>query len=276
MIQAFTYRDSRGVSVAHELVEFRHDEPHHKETGEKLSTSIEKMAKSLKNVTNPDAIVHEYGADTLRLYEMAMGPLEASKPWNTRDIVGVHRFLQRVWRLVVPPVEEGRPAPPPLNPAIGTGREDGLERLLHKTIKKVTEDISRFAYNTAIAQMIVWVNEAGKARQIARDQLERFLLILAPFAPHLCEELWRRLGHERSLAREPWPAFDVGMTVDETVEYAIQVNGKVRERMMAAADASDNELIDAALALPNVIKALAGRGVRRRVVVRGRLVNLIL
>jgi leucyl-tRNA synthetase len=199
MIQAYTYRDSRGVSLPHDQVELRGEEAFDKKTGEKLAISVEKMSKTLRNVTNPDAIVHEYGADTLRLYEMYMGPLEASKPWNTRDIIGVHRFLQRVWRLVVPQADEGEDAPP-LNPKLVDARPEALERLLHKTIKKVTDDIARFAYNTAIAQMIVWVNEAGKAEQIGRDQVERFLTLLSPMAPHICEELWQRLGHEPSIA----------------------------------------------------------------------------
>ena len=278
MIQAYAYRDRRGVYVEHERVVFRGEEAYHRDTGEKLTVSVEKMSKSLKNVVNPDAIVQEYGADTLRLYEMYMGPVEASKPWNTRDIIGVHRFLQRVWRLVVPPPPEGQTPEtplPPLNPRIGDRGDAGLERLLHKTIRKVTEDVERFAYNTAIAQMIVWVNEAARAPAIGRDQIERFLLILAPFAPHICEELWRRLGHAESLAREPWPTYDEALTRDETVEIAVQINGKVRARIEVAADASDEQIIAAACQNPVIARDLAGRSPRRTIVVRGRLVNLI-
>jgi len=278
MIQAYAYRDRRGVYVEHERVVFRGEEAYHRDTGEKLTVSVEKMSKSLKNVVNPDAIVQEYGADTLRLYEMYMGPVEASKPWNTRDIIGVHRFLQRVWRLVVPPPPEGQTPEtplPPLNPRIGDRGDAGLERLLHKTIRKVTEDVERFAYNTAIAQMIVWVNEAARAPAIGRDQIERFLLILAPFAPHICEELWRRLGHAESLAREPWPTYDEALTRDETVEIAVQINGKVRARIEVATDASDEQIIAAACQNPVIARDLAGRSPRRTIVVRGRLVNLI-
>ncbi len=278
MIQAYAYRDSRGVPVSHEQVELRGDEAFHKGTGEKLAISVEKMSKSLKNVVNPDAIIHEYGADTLRLYEMYMGPLEKGKPWNTRDIVGVHRFLQRVWRLVVPQPREGEPGappPPPLNPALGPQRNAPLERLLHKTIRKVTEDIERFAYNTAIAHMIVWVNEAASTTTLGRDQVERFLLILAPFAPHLCEELWQRLGHADSLAAEAWPTWDEALTRDETVELAVQVNGKIRARMTVDVDASDEQIIAQARALEPVSRELAGREPRRSIVVRNRLVNLI-
>ena len=278
MIQAYTYRDGRGVCVEHELVEFRGDQPFHKETGEELTATVEKMSKSLKNVTNPDAIMHEYGADTLRLYEMYMGPVEASKPWNTRDIIGVHRFLQRVWRLVVPqPREAEAPAEPlpPLNPKIGDRCDPALERLLHKTIKKVTEDIERFAYNTAIAQMIVWINEAGKADVLSRDQLDRFLLLLSPFAPHICEELWQRLGHVESLVRHPWPTYDEALTRDETIELAVQINGKVRGHINVPADATDAQIVAAAKESPALAKDLAGRPLKRTIVVRGRLVNLI-
>jgi leucyl-tRNA synthetase len=321
MITAYAYRDKRGVCVHYDDIEFREDAAYHKQTGEKLSESVEKMSKTLKNVVNPDRIIEEYGTDTLRLYEMYMGPLEASKPWNTRDIIGVHRFLQRVWKLVVvPPPERETPASAQtqpereapasapseqsperkrgetaqhsperkrgdtasesasawkLNPKITGQRDEGLERLLHKTIKKVQEDIDRFAMNTAIAQLIVWSNAAQKAKQIGRDQLERFLLILAPFAPHICEELWQRLGHDRSLVRESWPAYDPALTIDETVEMAVQVNGKLRGRITIASDATDEQVVAAAQADEMIAAAIAGKNVRRAIVVRGRLVNLV-
>ncbi len=275
MIQAYTYRDSRGMCVAHDLVTFRDDEPYHAETGELLASRVEKMSKSLKNVTNPDAIIAEYGADTLRLYEMSMGPLEASKPWNTRDIIGVHRFLQRVWRLVVPQPTDDDPNPPALNPAIGDESDPELERLLHKTIRKVTEDIHRFAYNTAVAQMIVWVNEAGRVERIARDQVERFLLLLSPFAPHTCEELWHRLGHGESVAHSNWPEYDEALTRDEKVEIAVQIRGKVRGRIVVPADATDDQIVAAARADEKVAAALGDQSIRRAIVVPGRLVNLI-
>ncbi|MEW6252410.1 MAG: leucine--tRNA ligase [Planctomycetota bacterium] len=283
MIQAFTYRDRRGVPVPHEQVELRagehgREEAFHKQTGEPLDVSVEKMSKSLKNVVNPDQIIHDYGADTLRLYEMYMGPLEKGKPWNTHDIIGVHRFLHRVWRLVVPQPREGEaPAEPlpALNPAIGGTRDPALERLLHKTIKKVTEDIQRFAYNTAIAQMIVWTTEAGRAAALHRDQLERFLLLLAPFAPHICEELWRRLGHAESLAHEPWPAWDAALARDDEVEIAVQVRGKIRGRMMVSVDATEEQIVAAALALEPVAREVGGKRPQRVIVAKGRLVNLI-
>jgi leucyl-tRNA synthetase len=275
MIQAYTYRDARGICVESEQVELRGHQARHKQTGEELTVSVEKMSKSLKNVINPDAIIAEYGADTLRLYEMYMGPLEKGKPWNPNDIIGVHRFLQRVWRLVVPPPVEGQSPPPPLNPNLIDQPDPALERLLHKTIKKVTEDIQRMAYNTAIAQMIVWCNEAGKARRIGRDQIERFLLILSPLAPHICEELWQRLGHAESLANRPWPSYDPSLTRDQTVELAVQVNGKLRGRITVPIDANDEQVIEQARQLAAVAREAGGRPIKRAIVVKGRLVNLI-
>ncbi len=276
MIQAYAYRDARGVYVEHAKVETRDHAPFHKDTGEPLTMAVEKMSKSLKNVVNPDAIVHEYGADTLRLYEMYMGPLEKSKPWNPNDIIGVHRFLQRVWRLVVAQPAEGQATPTAtLNPAIGEARDAQLERLLHKTIKKVSEDVERMAYNTAIAQMIVWVNEAGKAKALARDQVERLLVILSPLAPHICEELWQRLGHQTTLALESWPTYDEAQTRDETIEIAVQVLGKVRGRIIVPADASDEQLVAAASQVEAVAREIAGRPIKRTIVARGRLVNLV-
>jgi leucyl-tRNA synthetase len=302
MITAYAYRDKRGVYVHYDDIDFREDGAYHKQTGEKLAESVEKMSKTLKNVVNPDQIIQAYGADTLRLYEMYMGPLEASKPWNPRDIVGPHRFLQRVWRLVVVPPSEpeaqpreseprsiserksepGASATAPathggwqLNPRITDQRNEDLERLLHKTIKKVQEDIDRFAMNTAIAQLIVWSNEAQKAGSIGRDQIERFLLVLSPFAPHICEELWQRLGHDRSITLEPWPSYDEALTIDETTEMAVQINGKLRGRITVLTDATDDQIVEAAKADDKIAAELAGKQIKRTIVVKRRLVNLI-
>ncbi|MCC6360803.1 MAG: leucine--tRNA ligase [Phycisphaerales bacterium] len=240
--------------------------------GQPVLQTFDKMSKTKKNVVNPDEIIGEYGADTLRLYEMYMGPLDASKPWNTRDIVGVHRFLQRVWRLVV--VGDGGEGWK-LNPRLGETRNDSLEKLLHKTIKKVETDIEAFAFNTAIAQMIVWVNEATGAETIGRDQIERFLRVLCPFAPHMCEELFARLGGTTLLSAAAWPAYDEALTRDDTVEIAVQVKGKVRGRVTVPTGATDDEIVAAARAVDAVAKDIAGRTIQRAIVVKGRLVNLI-
>ncbi|MBK9121227.1 MAG: leucine--tRNA ligase [Phycisphaerales bacterium] len=278
MIQSYTFRDARGVCIPHEDVEHRGEQAIHRQTGEALTVTVEKMSKSLRNVVNPDAIIREYGADTLRLYEMYMGPLEKGKPWNTNDILGAHRFLQRVWRLIVPQPPDGQTPTtslPPIHPHITAERNPVIERLLHKTIRKVTDDIPRFAYNTAIAQMMVFVNEASKATQLGRDQVERFLLLLAPFAPHITEELWERLGHTASLALADWPSYDVALTRDATVEIAVQVLGKVRARIEVPSEATEEQYIELARQAPPVVREIGTREVRRAIVVPGRLVNFI-
>jgi leucyl-tRNA synthetase len=279
MILSYAYRDSRGVPVHYDDIDFRDEGAFLKTTGEKLSGSIEKMSKTLKNVVNPDTVITQYGADTLRLYEMYMGPLEASKPWNSRDIVGVYRFLQRVWRMVIESDELGETGTGHTEPRISTRivatPNPALERALHKTIKKVSADIESFGFNTAIAAMIGWVNEAYKADSIGRDQVERFLIILSPFAPHLAEELWHSLGHSALIAKESWPAFDEALTRDAEVEIAVQVNGKLRGRITIAAEATDQDVIEAAKALDIVAKELAIKPLQRAIVVRNRLVNLI-
>jgi len=268
MIRSFAYRDRRGMYVAYEDVDLSGEKPRHKQTGEELTESIEKMSKSLKNVVNPDDVIAAYGADTFRLYEMFMGPLEASKPWNTRDVPGVHRFCRRVWRMICG--DEERPA----MLTDGPGEED-LERALHKLIRKVGEDIEAMKFNTAIAAMMEFVNTCYGAGRISRDQAERFVLVLAPFAPHLGEELWQRLGHDGSLAQEPWPEYDEAMIAEETVQLAVQVNGKVRGRITVPADADQQAVVAAALAEPKVASALAGKEVVKKIVVPGRLVNLV-
>ncbi len=263
--------------------------------GRPVRRELGKMGKSLKNVVNPDTIIAEYGADTLRLYEMYMGPLEASKPWNTRDIVGVHRFLQRVWRLVLMenPAARAMDSRDQLPGISATAAEDGaaevwilsgklsdadnpaLERALHKTIKKVTQGMDAFAFNTSIAQMIVWVNEATKAETLGRSQIARFLRLLAPFAPHVSEELHQRLGGAGLIAQAEWPTWDEALTADEAVEYAIQINGKVRARVQIPAAAGEEQIIADARQNETVARELSGKPLKRTIVVKGRLVNFI-
>jgi len=268
MIRSFAYRDKRGVYVGYEDVDLSGDTPRHKKTGEPLSESVEKMSKSLKNVVNPDSVIAEYGADTFRLYEMFMGPLEASKPWNTRDVPGVHRFCHRVWRMIIG--DEDQPAL--LGDAPGCAE---VEKALHKLIKKVGQDIEALKFNTAIAAMMEFVNTVYRVGCISQDQAGRFVLVLAPFAPHLAEELWERLGHDESLAYEPWPTYDEAMIAERTVELAVQVNGKLRGRITVPADADRDACIAAAVAEPKVAAALEGKSVVKQIVVPGRLVNLV-
>ncbi|MCJ7544519.1 MAG: leucine--tRNA ligase [Phycisphaerae bacterium] len=266
MIRSFAYRDRRGVYVGYEDVDLSGDAPRHKTTGEELAESVEKMSKSLKNVVTPDEVIAQYGADTIRLYEMFMGPLEASKPWNTRDVPGVHRFLHRVWRMIAG--SDDRPA------LLGEGGET-IERALHKLIRKVGSDIPAMKFNTAIAAMMEFVNAVYKIGGLSRGQAERFVQVLAPFAPHIAEELWHRLGHDKTLAYEPWPGYDPARVTDEVLELAVQVNGKLRGRITVPADAADAAVVAAALAEPKVAAAIAGKNVVKRIVVPGKLVNLV-
>ena len=268
MIRSFAYRDRRGVYLGYNEVDTSGDKPVHAATGEEVAESIEKMSKSLKNVVNPDDVIGEYGADTFRLYEMFMGPLEASKPWNTRDVPGVYRFLQRTWRMIC----GGEDQAAMLSPAPA---DNDVERALHKVVKKVGQDYEAMKFNTAIAAMMEFVNTVFRAGKIAPGQAERFVLILAPLAPHIAEELWQRLGHDASLAYEPWPTYDEAMLVETTVELAVQVNGKMRGRISVSADASDDDVIAAALADAKVAADVEGKTIVKKIVVSGRLVNLV-
>jgi len=269
MIRSFAYRDKRGVCVGYEDVDLTGDKPVHRKTGEVLSESVEKMSKSLKNVVNPDEVIAQYGADTFRVYEMFMGPLEASKPWNTRDVPGSHRFCQRIWRMIAGD-QEGEPSLLDKAPA-----DQAVEKALHKTIRKVGRDIEAMKFNTAVAAMMEFVNVVFKQGTISKDQAERFVLILSPYAPHLAEELWERLGHDQSLAYEPWPNYDEAMIAEEIIELAVQVNGKVRGRISVPADADEDAVIEAALAERNVSTAVGGKDILKKIVVPGRLVNLV-
>ncbi|MBX3387501.1 MAG: leucine--tRNA ligase [Phycisphaeraceae bacterium] len=258
-----------------------------KATGEPLTPITAKMSKSLKNVVNPDDIIADYGADTFRLYEMYMGPLEASKPWNTKDTVGLHRFLQRAWRLAVDErtgeLKLRDPQPP----------DAKVEKHLHRTIDKVTTDIPRLALNTAIAALIEFVNTATAAATTAgtngnsgggggggggltRDQLARFALILAPFAPHVAEELWARLGHSGSLAYHPFPEADPAMLRDDAVEIAVQINGKVRAKLQVPTNADRAAVEHQVMSDESVLSLLNGQKPKKVVVVPGKLVNIVL
>jgi leucyl-tRNA synthetase len=288
MIRSFAYRDSRGICVGYDKVDTSGDDgkPRHKDTGEELVETVEKMSKSLKNVVNPDDVIGQYGADTFRLYEMFMGPLEASKPWNTRDVPGVHRFLNRVWSLAHPGSGgRGIGRSPHIIGDERLGDLTYLERALNKLIKKVSDDIRTMKFNTAIAAMMGFINLVYKQScttpdeivqaVLTRSQYERFVLVLAPFAPHIAEELWQELGHDKSLAREPWPVYDESLIAEDTVELPVQVNGKMRGKVNVPANADDQTVLAAAMAEPRVAAALQGKTIVKQFVVKGRLVNLV-
>jgi len=234
----------------------------------RVDAKAHKMSKSRGNVVNPDDVVKEYGADSLRLYEMFMGPLEQVKPWNTSGVDGVHRFLNRVWRLLVDEETEA---------LLVTDDEPSDEHLrdLHFLIQKVTEDIDELRFNTAIAAMMEFVNKAYKWDAVPHTIAERFVLLLSPFAPHLAEELWARLGHTSTLAYEPWPTFNETYLQKDEVEIAVQVNGKVRGTVAVAPDAPKQEVLAAARAEENVARYLAGATVQREIYVPGRIINFV-
>ncbi|MDG0871505.1 leucine--tRNA ligase [Paenibacillus thiaminolyticus] len=234
-----------------------------------LGTNGEKMSKSRGNVINPDDIVNEFGADTLRMYEMFMGPLEITKPWNEKGVEGMFRFLNRIWRLFI--TEDGQ-----LNSKItdGTG-EDSFIRTWHKTVKKVTEDMEAMRFNTAISQLMIFINDAYKAETLPRQAMENFVQLLSPLAPHIAEELWQRLGHSGSITYVSWPSYDEALTVEAEVEIVIQVNGKIADRIRIAADADEAAMQEKAMSLPNVQDAIAGKTVRKVIAVKGRLVNIV-
>ncbi len=264
-IQAHAYTDARGVYVPADEIEEKDGQYFYQ--GEKVNQEFGKMGKSLKNAVTPDEICEQYGCDTLRLYEMYLGPLDQSKIWRTRDIVGVHRFLQRLWRNFIG--DDGQllvtDAPPP----------DDLRRRLHRVIKKVTDDIERLSINTAIAAMIELNNDLVALPEVPREAAEVLALLLSPMAPHISEELWQRLGHETSLAHEPWPTFNPRLLVDETVEYPIQLNGKLKSRMTVPADADPQQIEQAALA-DDYIQALIGaKPVKKVIVIPGKMVNIV-
>jgi leucyl-tRNA synthetase len=228
-----------------------------------------KMSKSLGNVVNPDDVVARYGADALRLFEMFLGPLEATKPWSTKGIEGIARFLNRIWRLFVE--EDGSLSPAIVDAPLNAEQE----HLLHSTLKKVTEDIEALRFNTAIAQLMVFVSEVQHMPERPRALLEPFLLCLAPFAPHIAEELWHRLGHTDSIVLQRFPEYDPHKAAPPEVEVVFQVNGKLRARERLPRGLPQEELQQRALQHPNVQRFIAGRAIERIVVVPDRLVNIV-
>jgi leucyl-tRNA synthetase len=235
-----------------------------------LGEDGQKMSKSRGNVVNPDKVVADYGADSMRLYEMFMGPLEAVKPWSMQGLEGVHRFLQRVWRLVIDE-ETGN-----LNANLkDVAADEATTRLLHQTIKKVGGDIDTFNFNTAISAMMILTNHLAKQTVVPKTVMEQFILILSPFAPHIAEELWEKLGHKETLAYEPWPEFDPELVKEAEIELAIQVNGKIKDKIVVSAQADDEQIKQRAMASEKVVAALAGKQPKKVIVIKSRLVNIV-
>lgn len=265
MITSYSFQKAEGGLVpSDEVEEIAPDSFIIKATGQKVTRVIAKMSKSLKNVINPDDIIDEFGADSMRLYEMFMGPLTMSKPWSTQGLTGIHRFLERVWRLTEREITTGREVP------------KDLLRTLHKTIKKVAEDTKALSFNTAISQMMILTNELYKIEFLPKEVWEPFALILAPYAPHLAEELWEMLGHTSTLSREPWPVWDESLCKDDELTIAIQMNGKVRGTLTVAAGTSAAELERLALAHEKVVENLGGKAPKKVIAVIDKIVNIVL
>ena len=233
-----------------------------------LGENNEKMSKSRGNVVNPDDVVKQYGADTLRLYEMFMGPLDASIAWSENGLEGSRKFLDRVWRLIVD--ENGK-----LRDRITTFNDGKLDKVYNQTVKKVTEDFENLHFNTAISQMMVFVNEAYKADALPYAYIEGFVQLLAPIAPHIAEELWEILGNEGGISYVPWPTFDEAALVESEVEIVCQINGKVRAKLMVPVDSSKDALEELALANEQIKEHIAGKTVRKVIAVPNKLVNIV-
>lgn len=231
---------------------------------------MEKMSKSLGNVVNPDDIVKQYGADSLRLFEMFMGPLEAAKPWSSKGVEGVNRFLNRAWRLIAD--EDGK-----LLSSVKKGHQDSpeIEFVLHSTIKKVGEDIESLSFNTSISQMMILVNEFTACEVRSHESMSAFIRILSPFAPHICEELWQILGNDTSITKADWPEYNPDKLQQSTVEIVLQVNSKIRSRAIVPSDADEDALKEIALNDEVIKKHLEGLTIRKSIIVPGKLVNFI-
>ena len=259
------------TKVLHKLGHIEFDEPFLKmrHQGIILAPDGRKMSKSWGNVINPNDVVAEYGADALRMFEMFMGPLEDMKPWNTKGIVGVARFLERVWNLY---------KKAELMDCGGDCKDvpEGMPQLLHKTMKKVTEDIEGLHFNTAISQMMIFVNFVMQFNKMPRGAAEAFLILLAPFAPHMAEELWANLGHEESIFKSDWPKYSEAMVKDETIQMPVQINGKVRAILTVSADISEDEAKNLAKSDSAILKWLAGQEPKKVIFVKGKLVNIVI
>jgi leucyl-tRNA synthetase len=235
-----------------------------------LGEDGQKMSKSRGNVVNPDKVIADYGADSTRLYEMFMGPLEAIKPWSMQGVEGVHRFLQKLWRAVV-----DRDTGELDNSVQQVEASEETLRLLNQTIKKVGDDIESFGFNTAISAMMILVNHLSRETVRPKSVIEKLVLILAPFAPHIAEELWKKLGHTESLAYESWPKYDKELIKEKEIELAVQVKGKIKDRIVVSADADEEQIKQKALSCEKVIAAMAGKEPRKIIVIKSRLVNIV-
>ncbi len=263
MITSFAYqRKDKSLVPTDEVEESETDVYIETATGEKLERVVAKMSKSLKNVINPDDIIKDFGADSMRLYEMFMGPLQVSKPWATSGLSGVHRFLDRAWRLSKKELSDKEPP-------------KELLKSLHKTIKKVNHDTANLEFNTAIAQMMIYINDLFKSEELYRSLWEPFVRILAPYAPHIAEEFWEKLGYEPSIAKVAWPEYDEALTIDDEITVIFQVNGKVRAKVNIALGLDKVALEEMALSHETIKEWIKGKEIKRVIAVPNKLVNIV-
>jgi leucyl-tRNA synthetase len=270
MIVSFAYQRKDKTLVPTDQVEKKPDGGFvEKATGEEVTEVIAKMSKSLKNVINPDEIIRDFGADSLRVYEMFMGPLEVGKPWNTAGLIGVSRFLEKLWAI-------GNKIQVATSSEQLTKEEaERLTRLLHKTIKKVSADTENLHFNTAISAMMIYSNELAKFSLVPGVLWEPLVIMLSAYAPHLGEELWEKLGQKKSVSLCQWPVFDEQLTHDDDVTIVVQINGKIRDKFTAAAGSEKDELEKTALALPGLSKWTAGQKVTKIITIPDKLVNIV-
>ena len=264
MILAFAYETKTGAKVSGDLVEEKDGKYFNRKTGEELKQIVAKMSKSLKNVINPDDIIEKYGADSFRLYEMFMGPLDASKPWDEKGVKGVFGFLTRVFRLFG-------------NKSNITEEKEsaGLLKALNKTIRKVENDIDNLRFNTAISALMIFTNLAAKQGKVNRGTAGTFARILHPFAPHLAEELWELYGDNESLAYKEWPEVNEDYLKEETFEYPVSFNGKLRFKLELPLEMHNDEIENAIISDKRSARWLAGNKPCKIIVVKGRIINVV-
>ena len=270
MITSFAFQRKNKTLVPTDAVEETSPDVFiEKETGEKLERVIAKMSKSLKNVINPDDVIRDYGADSVRMYEMFMGPLEISKPWNTNGLIGIHRFLEKIWAVSEKPMTdedmEGKLE----------GKVAELRKLYHKTVKKVSQDTDTLNFNTAISQMMIFINDASKMESVPKALWSGFVKMLSPYAPHLGEELWEKLGNTNTIAYESWPTYKEELCQDDSCTIVVQINGKKRADFQAAIDTDKAELEKQALSCESVIRFMEGKAPVKVIVVPNKLVNIV-
>jgi leucyl-tRNA synthetase len=274
MILSITYRTSEGRIVPYSRIRFEEGKALHAETDEELAGEPEKMSKSRGNVIPVDVPIQRYGADTTRLYEMFMGPLETTKPWSMQGVEGISRFLNRAWRMIIDESADSMQLSPKVAAAGILPEEDEL-RVLHKTIQSVTQDMESLSFNTAISRLMEFVNYFTGQERRPRSCMESFVLLLSPMAPHITEELWQALGHSESIAYAPWPAFDPRHVRESTLDIAVQINGRIRGRVTVPAGATEKEMEQAALADAKIRKQLEGHTVRKVIHVPGKLISIV-